>query len=64
MVFEQGMTPGEVADQLSLPLASVYGALAFYLDNREEVEAEEAGREVWAEQYRLELERSRPTASA
>lgn len=38
--WEQGSAPNEIPDQFqSLSLADVYGAISFYLDNREEMDA-------------------------
>jgi uncharacterized protein (DUF433 family) len=36
-VIDAGQSPAYVADQLDLPLASVYEALAYYYDNIEEM---------------------------
>jgi uncharacterized protein (DUF433 family) len=49
--YQEGCSAEQVAaDFPSLPLALVYKVLAFYLENREEVEA-------YVEAYRAELER-------
>ena len=34
------MTPEEIADEMGIALSSVYGALAYYHLNREEIEAD------------------------
>jgi uncharacterized protein (DUF433 family) len=46
----RGMSPEEIAYQYpSITLADVYAALAYYLDNREEIEQEFRKDEEWAE---------------
>lgn len=45
----QGWTPQAISEQLGVPLADVFGALAFYFDNKDASEAEECAREAWAE---------------
>ena len=57
--MEEGYTPEEIRDQYShLTLAQVYGALAHYHANQEEIERELAAEE--AEARRLELEHQTP----
>ena len=36
--YKLGLTPEEIADELSLPLAGIYAALAYYHLNTEEIE--------------------------
>lgn len=36
--YKLGLTPEEIADEMSLELAAVYAALAYYHLNREEIE--------------------------
>lgn len=36
--YKLGLTPEEIADEMSLELASVYAALAYYHLNRDEIE--------------------------
>ena len=38
--YKLGLTPEEIADEMSLELASVYAALAFYHRHRDEIEAD------------------------
>ncbi len=38
VLYNQGYTPPEIADDYSLTLAQVFAALAYYLANRDEVE--------------------------
>jgi uncharacterized protein (DUF433 family) len=38
--YKLGLTPEEIADQMSLELAGVYAALAYYHLNRDEIEAD------------------------
>ena len=38
ILYNQGYTPQEIADDYSLSLAQVFAALAYYLANQEEVE--------------------------
>ncbi len=59
LVLEAGQAPEQVAADLDLELADVYAAVAFYLDNREAMEAEEAQREALAESLRHDLPQSR-----
>jgi uncharacterized protein (DUF433 family) len=46
---KRGMTPEQIAAQYpSITLADVYAALAYYFDNREEIEADFRKDEEWA----------------
>lgn len=38
--YKLGLTPEEIADEMSLELAGVYAALAYYHLNRQEIEAD------------------------
>ena len=38
--YKLGLTPEEIADELSQPLAGIYAALAYYHLNTEEIEAD------------------------
>lgn len=38
ILYNQGYTPEEIAEDYSLTLAQVFAALAFYLANQEEIE--------------------------
>ena len=38
--YKLGMTPEEIADEMGIALSGVYGALAYYHLNREEIEAD------------------------
>lgn len=38
--YKLGLTPEEIADEMSLELAGVYAALTYYHLNREEIEAD------------------------
>lgn len=38
--YKLGSTPEEIADEMGLPLAGVYAALAYYHLHREEIEAD------------------------
>ena len=38
--YKLGITPEEIADEMGIELSGVYGALAFYHLNREEIEAD------------------------
>jgi uncharacterized protein (DUF433 family) len=59
--FQQGHSPETIAQQYpALTLEEVYGAIAFYLANREEVEAYLARQEqLWEEWRRKTEERPR-----
>jgi uncharacterized protein (DUF433 family) len=49
----QGMTPSEIVSKWPhLTLASIYAALAFYHDHREEMNAELAADEAWYEEQK------------
>jgi uncharacterized protein (DUF433 family) len=49
----QGMTPSEIVSKWPhLTLASVYAALAYYHDHREEMNAELAADEAWYDEQR------------
>jgi uncharacterized protein (DUF433 family) len=39
--YKLGLTPEQVADEMSLPLAGVYAALTYFHLNREEIEKDE-----------------------
>ena len=59
--FENGMSPEELVleyDSLSLP--DVYGAIAYYLRHRDEVQEYMRLRDVEADRFRAELEAKRP----
>ena len=59
ILYKQGYSPEEIADQYShLSLAQVYTALAYYHANREEVEADLAAEKQEAD--RLEREFDKP----
>lgn len=59
VLYKQGYSPEEIADQYShLSLAQVYTALAYYHANREEVEADLAAERQEAD--RLEREFDKP----
>jgi uncharacterized protein (DUF433 family) len=51
-VVDSGQSPPHVADQLDLSLAEVYGALSYYYDNLEEIEAYERENEAAFERVR------------
>ena len=38
--YKLGLTPEEIADDMGIPLAGVYAALAYYHLNREQIEAD------------------------
>ena len=38
--YKLGMTPEEISDEMGIALSGVYGALAYYHLNREEIEAD------------------------
>ena len=38
--YKLGMTPEEIADEMGIALSGVYGALAYYHLDREEIEAD------------------------
>jgi uncharacterized protein (DUF433 family) len=38
--YKLGLTPEEIADEIGLPLAGIYAALAYYHLNTEEIEAD------------------------
>ena len=38
--YKLGMTPEEIGDEMGIALSGVYGALAYYHLNREEIEAD------------------------
>ena len=60
MAFRDGSTAEEIADQFpAVSLSAIYAAIAFYLQNRAEVDAYLSRREAEAEQTRLRIE-SRP----
>jgi uncharacterized protein (DUF433 family) len=49
----QGMTPSEIVSKWPhLTLASIYAALAYYHDHREEINAELAADETWYEEQK------------
>jgi uncharacterized protein (DUF433 family) len=49
----QGMTPSEIVSKWPhLTLASIYAALAYYHDHREEMNAELAADEAWYEEQK------------
>jgi uncharacterized protein (DUF433 family) len=52
--YKLGLSPEEIADQISLGLAQVYAALTYYHANRDEIDAEIADED--AEADRLEQE--------
>ncbi len=47
------MTPEEIANELTLALDAVVGALEFAVANVDQLEDEEREREAWVEQHRL-----------
>ena len=60
--FAQGATPEQIVEDYdSLELAEVYAVLAYYLQNRDEVENYLARRKIEREQLRRQIEsRSNP----
>ena len=49
----QGMTPSEIVSKWPhLTLASIYAALAYYHDHREEINADLAADETWYEEQK------------
>lgn len=59
-LHREGATPEEILESFpSLTLAEIYGAIAYYLHNRSEVDAHLAEQEAEAERVRREIE-SRP----
>jgi uncharacterized protein (DUF433 family) len=55
--FEEGATPEEIVQQYpTLDLAAVYSVIAYYLQNRAEVEQYLAQREVELEELKKEIE--------
>lgn len=60
LAFREGATAEEIAERFpAISLSGVYAAIAFYLQNRTEVDAYLARREAEAEQIRVKIE-SRP----
>jgi len=51
-VIDAGQSPAYVADQLDIPLASVYEALSYYYDNFQEMREVEQGNEDAFERVR------------
>lgn len=51
-MVDAGQSPAHVADQLDLSLAEVYGALSYYYDHLEEIEAYERESETAFESVR------------
>jgi uncharacterized protein (DUF433 family) len=59
--FQEGAAPETIADQYpALALAAVYGAIAFYLRHREDVEAYLEQRKAQADKVRADNERQFP----
>lgn len=52
MVIDAGQTPAYVADQLELPLASVYEALSYYYANIDELRAIERANDAARDRIR------------
>ncbi len=60
--FREGATAEEISERFpAISLSAVYAAIAFYLQNRPEVDAYLARREVDAERIRVKIE-ARPEA--
>ena len=60
LAFREGATAEEIAQRFpAISLGGIYAAIAFYLQNRTEVDAYLARREADAEQTRMKIE-SRP----
>ena len=60
LTFREGATAEEIAERFpAISLSGIYAAIAFYLQNRTEVDAYLARREAEAEQIRMKIE-SRP----
>jgi uncharacterized protein (DUF433 family) len=53
MYLRMGQSLEEIAGKYQLSLASVYGAMAFYYDNKEEIDQRIALSEAFAETERL-----------
>jgi uncharacterized protein (DUF433 family) len=53
--YKLGLTPEEIADDMSIPLAGVYAALAFYHLNQTEIEADIAANSELAVKADLSL---------
>lgn len=51
---QDGCTAREIAESYGVSEADVYGALAFYHDNKAALDAHEAAREEWAEASQAE----------
>ena len=59
VLYKQGLSPEEIADQYShLNLAQVYTALAYYHANREQIEADLIAEEQEAERLEREFSKS------
>ena len=53
MYLKMGQSLEEIAGKYQLPLAAVYAAIAFYYDNRQEIDRRTAEAEAFAEAERL-----------
>ena len=49
--LKQGMPIAQIAGDYDLPIASVYAALAYYFDHREEIDQRMAEDEAFAEEF-------------
>lgn len=65
LYWKQGNTPEYIHDHFpTVPLASIFGAIAYYLSHQTEVDAELAEAQANADHLYAELERNRPEAYA
>ncbi|MBP0022253.1 MAG: DUF433 domain-containing protein [Cyanobacteria bacterium SBLK] len=52
MYLQMGQSLEEIAGKYALSLASVHAAMAYYYENREEIDRRQAENEVFAEAFR------------